>query len=187
MIIYDLTKGLLSAEIFRGDPEPCVKRIKEANEDGYNLSEVYMGTHTSTHVDAPLHFIEGGNTVDKLDLYSLCGRCTVVDVGEDADVLLGKVSSLQKRIILKGRSKLSVKLAEELVACGVKLIGLGALSVGNKFNVKAVHEVLLSAGVVIVENAYVTEIPEGEYDLYCLPLKIEGADGSPARMIAVKN
>jgi arylformamidase len=158
-------------------------------------------------VDAPFHFIEGGETVDRLRLNSLVGPALVVDLSDIAEITAEALMSVKfpigtTRVLFKtnnsrfgGREKrefnpeyvsLSSNAAEWLVSQGVELVGVDGLSV-QKFRDKSsrTHDILLGAGVVIVEGLNLHAIPAGHFDFVCLPIKIVGADGAPARAILI--
>jgi arylformamidase len=200
--IYDVTVPLSAAvPTFPGDPRfemDFAHRITDGKP--YNVAYLKMGAHAGTHVDAPYHFLEDGLTVDRLPLEVLMGPARVVAVSSDRirrDDLEGR-GPLGTRVLFKTRNSgtlrqpafredfvaLDPAAAEALVAAGVKLVGVDYLSV-EAFGSKdfAAHHVLLGAGVVIVEGLDLSEVAPGEYDLACLPLRIEGADGSPARVV----
>jgi arylformamidase len=161
-----------------------------------------LGTHAGTHVDAPFHFIEGGATVDQLALEILIGKVRVVDlVGKDS-VERADLEALDLRedlrVLIKTRNSgllrqksfqedyvwLSADAATYLAQVGIKLVGFDYLSI-EKLGSRdyAAHKALLEAGVVIVEGLDLSEVEPGEYDMVCLPLRIAGADGSPARVV----
>jgi arylformamidase len=169
-----------------------------------------LGTHTGTHVDPPRHFIEGGRTVDELDLDVLCGECLVVEdlVAEVLDAervarLLDEAAeryaggSIPARILFKTRSSQLWRLpvfnedyvsldtggAEALLDRRVRLVGLDYLSVERKGGHGEVHRLLLEAGVVVVEGLDLGAVDPGAYELLCLPLRIAGGDGAPARAV----
>jgi len=202
--IYDVTVPLSGAvPTFPGDPrfllEPA-HRISEGKP--YNVAHLSCGVHSGTHVDAPYHFIEGAATVDQLPLEILIGKARVIelsvlhgidrkdlaayDLRDDLRLLLKTRMSgqLQKRDFQEDFVYLTEDAARYLVQAGIKLVGIDYLSI-EKFGSTdfAAHHVLLGAGVVVIEGLDLSEVEEGEYDLICLPLRIVGADGSPARVV----
>ena len=179
------------------------------NGDPATVSEWKMSSHTGTHMDARMHFIPSGWTMEALDLSRSVGPCRLVDlthveghVGR-ADLEAAEVAG-QVRLLLKtrnsngwlmqreefeeGYSAISREAAEYLVEIGVETIGVDYLSVepfeDGEFNT---HHTLLGADVVILEGLLLTEVEPGEYFLACLPLKLAGSDGSPARAILIRN
>jgi arylformamidase len=178
-----------------------VKRI--ANGDSSNVSRMAIGTHTGTHVDAPLHFFPDAAGADALSLDLLMGRARVIDLprrgGITADDLAAAGLREDLRVLLKtpnsalwngaGAFKpdythLTESAAKYLVEQGVKVVGVDYLSVEEfKKPGAPAHRALLSQGVVIIEGLDLSDADPGMYELYCLPLRIAGADGAPARVV----
>jgi arylformamidase len=165
-----------------------------------------MSVHSGTHVDAPAHFIPGGAGVEALDLNVLVGPALVVEAKEadmlSADVLKElPIPAHTERVLFRTRnsdrwargerefSKDFVAItgdgARWLVAHGVRLVGVDYLSVGSFSEVDRTHRTLLNAGVIPVEGLNLSGIEPGVYQLVCLPLRIMGADGAPARAILI--
>jgi arylformamidase len=202
--IIDVTVPL-SADLptFPGDP-PFRMESTHRLQDGeaYNVAQLTLGSHTGTHVDAPFHFLAGGATVDDLPLEILLGKARVVDLGgrdavdradlealdlrEDLRVLLKTRNSgqLRQQAFQEDYVYLTPDAATYLAQVGIKLVGFDYLSI-EKFGSRdfAAHRALLEAGVVIVEGLDLSEVEPGEYDMTCLPLRIAGGDGSPARVV----
>jgi arylformamidase len=162
-----------------------------------------MNTHNGTHVDAPLHFVPNGETVDTLSLDALIGPATVVDVGDvdriDAQVLEQHVPAGTRRLLL--RTKNSTHISNEFTTTfvaltadasqwiadhNIDLVGIDYLSIALYKGDTETHTHLLSNGVVIVEGLVLTNVEPGEYDFACLPLLLEGAEGAPARAVIRK-
>lgn len=207
MRLYDVTIAV--SEIiptFPGDPKVKIDVCSAiANGDAANVSQISIGLHTATHVDAPNHFIEGTRRVDELDLYKLIGDCRVVELPDDVMAITAKhVAEIGKveRVLFKTRNSqfwnepekgfredftyIEPEAAKALVGLGVKLVGIDYLSV-EKFGGGSyeTHIELLANEVVIIEGVDLREVPAGDYEIYCLPLKIVGGagDGSPARTV----
>lgn len=187
---------------YPGDPTVVLDRVRSiAAGDGYNLSRLDLGVHTGTHVDAPLHFVEGGESVEALRLDVLIGRAVVVDVtaaeGPIGPATLGTLPDGAERILLKTRNSelwaresfsaeyvsLDAEGAGALVAHGVKLVGIDYLSIGDE----EAHRVLLGAGVIALEGLDLRGVDAGEYRLVCAPLKLAGAEGAPARAVLIRD
>jgi len=210
MHIYDISLTISpELPIYPGDPAIVLDRIAKM-EDGAscNITRFSMSAHVGTHVDAPFHFL-GGNTttVERLPLNLLIGRAYVLDLPNDIDQI--SAADLQKveipprtrRLLLKTRNSklwsrkekrfetnfvaLNSDAAQYLVNRGVKLVGIDYLSVAPFHQGEATHKILLGAGVVILEGLYLSEVTQGRYTLYCLPLKLAGSDGAPARAILI--
>jgi arylformamidase len=177
-----------------------IKRI--ANGDSSNVSKIVMGTHSGTHVDAPRHFFDDGAGTDALELDLLIGRARVVDLprrgGITAEDLAAAGLREDLRVLLKTPNSalwngsdfrpdythLTESAARYLVDQGVKVVGVDYLSVEEFKKAGApAHRALLSHGVVIIEGLNLSEVEPGMYELYCLPVRIAGSDGAPARVV----
>jgi arylformamidase len=202
--LYDATLSIHEKMmVYPGDP-PFEKKPVSRTHDGddYNLTRITMSTHLGTHVDPPAHFIENGVTVDRIPLETLIGTGIVADLRGytqiDAMALDKAGIKDEKRILLKtdnGPRLLAssfhqeyVDLSEDgarfLIERKVCLVGIDSLSIEHHENPGApVHHMLLEAGVLVVEGVHLLDIPPGKYEIFCLPLKIKGADGAPARVI----
>lgn len=166
-----------------------------------NLSAITMSLHTGTHLDAPLHFDDSGCDIAGISLTHTIGPARVVEFSADrcitAAVLMEKKLQGLERILLKTRVQegspahfdpdftyLEEDGADYLGRCGLVLVGTDAPSI-DAFGSKtlAAHHVLLAHGIAILEGLRLDHVPAGDYELICLPLKLEGADGSPVRAI----
>jgi len=187
-----------------GDPRFEIHRVKDMEGgDSANLSSIAMGAHSGTHVDAPLHFIRGGASVDAMPLDVATGRARVVAILDNARITPEELRETalrrEERILFKTANSgrvwktdsfledfvsISTEAAEVLARSGVRLIGVDYLSVGGFGGGGSdVHRVLLEAGIWIVEGLNLRGVEPGEYELVCLPLRLEGAEGAPARAI----
>jgi arylformamidase len=177
-----------------------------ARGDSSNVSLLTLGSHTGTHVDAPKHMSDAGLGVDSLPLDAMIGPAIVIDVGDDvraigAAQLEARVGS-HTRVLLRSRNSarfaangsfeedftyLAPDGAEFLVAHGVALVGVDALSV-EQYHAghHRSHDTLLQAGVAIIEGLALEHVAPGEYQLVCLPLRIRGCDGAPARVVLIR-
>ncbi len=206
-MIYDITVPISDkTPVYEGDPAVDIKlKLSMKNGDAANVSQICMGVHTGTHVDAPNHFIPGTKKIVDLDLSVLIGECRVVDVGADVMAIGPEhVEGLAgaERVLFKTRNSsfwndfgqgfrkdftyIEPAAARILVKNGVKLVGIDYLSV-EAFDAESpeTHITLLEKEVVILEGLDLSQVPSGEYELICLPLKIDGGsgDGSPARTV----
>src|SRR5262245_43989385 len=194
----------LSAEIACYPGDPCFQReASQSIQSGApcNVSRLTLGSHTGTHIDAPYHFLEDGARVDELSLDLLIGKVRVVAVAAREAVEREHLEQLDLRddlrLLFKTRNSgqlrqpfqpdfvyLSPDAATFLVQVGIKLVGWDYLSV-EKYQSKdfATHHTLLEAGVVIVEGLDLSQVEPGEYDMICLPLRLQGGDGAPARVV----
>jgi arylformamidase len=188
---------------YPGNPEFELQPVKRIADGGSsNVSRLVMGTHTGTHVDAPKHFIDDGPGVDALPLDLLLGRARVIDIpkrgGIGAEELTAAGLREDLRVLLKtpnsalwngtGFHQDFTYVTEEgalyLVAQGVKVIGVDYLSVEQyKKAGGPAHRALLSHGVVIIEGLNLSDAEPGMYEMYCLPLRVLGGDGAPARVV----
>jgi arylformamidase len=193
--------------VYEGDPPVRVERVAEiAAGDLANVSRLEMGAHTGTHVDAPAHFLDGAPGADGLPLDALIGDVVVVDAGAvegelDADAIaaLG-IPAGSERVLFRTRNSglwdsdrfepgyvgLTGDGARALVDAGVRLVGIDYMSVAAPSDPVPAHLALLRAGVVILEGLDLRAAPPGPYRLVCLPLRIEGADGAPARAVLIR-
>jgi arylformamidase len=178
MEIIDVTVPIRPGmAVYPGDPEVRLERVRSiSGGDGYNLSRLDLGVHSGTHVDAPVHFVEGGAGTESLPLDVLVGPCVVVDGIQ--------VPKAAERVLFKTQTSadeseaLDVVTAQALVAAGVRLIGIDELSIGDE----EVHDTLLRAAVVVIEALDLEGVDAGEYELICAPVKLVGSDGAPARV-----
>jgi arylformamidase len=206
MKIYDITVPIQrDMPVYEGDPGVKIDAWSAfANGDSSNVSILNFGAHTGTHVDAPAHFIEGARRIDALPLEVLIGVARVIRVPDDATEITTEFiaqSDLDgvERIVFHTRNSsfwdgsfrkdfthLTPEAAQMLVDGGIKLVATDYLSI-EKFHSghHRTHLTLLSHNVVIVEGLNLSGVPEGDYELICLPLKIaDGAgDGAPARAV----
>ena len=193
MKIYDISRSLQSAEVYPGDPAPKLERIKTIGEDGsvYNLTAFYACCHNATHIDAPLHFIEDGATTQEIPLERMMGKCTVISAsgiltGEHMDQIL---PYCEENILFKGNGKafLSASAAFALADAGINLVGTDSQSIAPPNETARAHVELRARGLVILEGLDLSEVPDGNYYLTVLPLKIEGVEGAPARAILISS
>lgn len=186
--------------VYTDNPGVHLERARSiASGDEVNISRLDFGVHTGTHVDAPLHFIEGGAGAETIDPSILIGEAHVVDATAlrddiDADALASlDVPAGVERLIFKTPNSELWSLdefthdfirfvesgARRLVEGGVRLVAIDYLSIGDA----GAHNVFLGNGVVPLEGLDLREVEPGPYLLYCLPLKLVGSDGAPARVL----
>ena len=195
--------------VYPGNPPISITAVQSiAQGDTANVSRIDLGSHTGTHVDAPLHFMDGGAGVDELPLDVLVGPARLIAFGDDV-MAVGEAGL--RRHDLNGVTRLLIKTrnsawlasgssefhpdfthvapdgADYLVSIGVRLVGVDYLSVEQfRSPHHRTHKTLLSNGVVIVEGLVLTEPPPGDYELYCLPMLLAGIDGAPARAVLIE-
>ncbi|MBR6790525.1 MAG: cyclase family protein [Oscillospiraceae bacterium] len=195
MKIYDISQEVFSCCVYPNDPAPEKNTLCSMKKgDLYNLTSFSMCAHNGTHIDAPFHFLKDGKTVDAVRLESFVGLAYVVEhhgtvSGDDAAAIVKKAKrqdpDASKRILIKGSCEVSPKAAEVFAASGILLLGNESQTVGPENAPMAVHLVLLSADVVLLEGIRLANVPEGVYFLNAAPLNLSGADGSPCRAILI--
>ncbi|HEV2642448.1 MAG TPA: cyclase family protein [Candidatus Elarobacter sp.] len=206
--IYDISVPIRTGGlVYPGNPAISVTLQQAvASGAGANVSRIDFGSHTGTHVDAPRHFFDDGIPVDRIPLDLLMGPARVLQFGDDVSAV-GRAHlepydlNGVERLLLRTRNSayltqdpafhqdytyLAPDAAEYLVEKGVKLVGVDYLSI-EQFHSghHLTHLTLLRANVVIVEGLNLDAIAPGAYELRCLPLRIEGCDGAPARAVLI--
>lgn len=193
--------------MYPGNPEIRIALQQAlARGDGANVSTLAFGSHTGTHVDAAKHFFDEGQPVDEIPLERLIGPAIVIafpddtravseadlrrhDLGGHTRVLIRTRNSalLARREFVPDYTYLTPDGADYLVGLGVQLVGVDYLSV-EQFHSghHRTHRALLGHRVVIVEGLNLAAVPEGTYDLVCLPLRLAGLDGAPARAVLIE-
>jgi arylformamidase len=205
--IYDISVPIRSGGlVYPGNPEIDIE-LQQAVAKGAsaNVSTIRFGSHTGTHADASRHFFDDGQTVDKIPLERLIGPAVLLSFGDDvrsvgAAELRAHDIKGQTRILLRTRDSallsrtefvrdytyLAPDGAQYLVDQGVELVGIDYLSI-EQFHSghHLTHRTLLERSVVIVEGLDLSVPPPGKYQFICLPLRIEGCDGAPARAVLI--
>jgi len=200
--IYDISMLLRPEMVVWPGDNPFAVEPAALIADGAsaNVSRLMMGSHTGTHVDAPLHFIDKGASVDQLDLGRLVGPAEVLDLtgrrAIDAAALENRLAPGRFALFKTNSSYLPdtapfrddyVYLtpdgARAVVDSGVRTIGIDYLSVGGGSEGAVTHRILLEAGVVVIEGLRLAEVAPGGYTLAFLPLKVQGCDGAPGRAV----
>lgn len=207
MKIYDISVTISpDLPVYVGDPRVSIMpALSMEKGDHCNLTRLAFGSHTGTHVDAPRHFEPEGLTVEGLDLKALIGQAWVLKISSQEGIEPGELESHdlrgKERVLFKTHNSslwngtefqtnyvhLSQEGASYLVKMGVKLVGIDYLSI-EKFGSlgHGVHHTLLQAGIIILEGINLEGVEPGPYELICLPLKIKGAEGAPARAILMR-
>ena len=211
MTIYDISLSISpDLPTWPGDPGLRLEPFESMDRgDHINITTISSSVHLGTHVDAPHHFLNNRSTVEQLPLDVLTGPCYVAQLPDGIEAITAEVldrteiTSEMKRVLFgtsnshywaKGESTFQTDFvaitedgAEWLVERGIRLVGVDYLSVAPYSESIPTHTVLLKADVVIVEGLNLSNIMRGFYDLYCLPLKIVGSDGAPARAILIQS
>jgi arylformamidase len=184
-----------------GDPPVQIERTSDmARGDRATISKISMGAHTGTHMDAPVHFLRGERGIDAMPLDATNGPARVIRI---RDAALIKPEELElhgmqpgERILFKTSNSercwktdrfvedfvsISKDAAELLAERRIRTVGVDYLSVGGLQNGVEIHQSLLRAGIWIIEGLNLSSAAPGNYELVCLPLRVEGGDGAPAR------
>jgi len=185
------------------NPPIVIERVMDiARGDDANVSKISLGVHTGTHIDAPVHFQAKGKGVDQIPLEPFCGLARVIAIrGKQVTVRDLEDVRAGERILLKTRNspgawKKSPKFVEDAVhltgdaarhlakrkvlTVGIDYLSVGGYAAGNGHEV---HEALIRGGVWIIEGLDLSKVPAGPCELICLPIKLAGSDGAPARAI----
>ncbi len=187
-----------------GDPAFHIKRLlDQKNGDMCTLSHIELSVHTGTHMDAPLHFLQDAPTIDTMPIEATVGAARVIEIPDrdfvDRDALAGHGPQRGERLLIKTRNSagcwdtdefqedfvyINQSGAEYLAECGVRTVGVDYLSVGGfGKDITETHQAILGAGIWIVEGLDLGAVAAGAYEMICLPLKLVGADGAPARAV----
>ncbi len=204
---YDITlpidEGMV---IYPGNPEVGVEPVSRISQgDVANVTRLVMGSHTGTHVDAAHHFIDGAQTVDRLPLDRLIGPAVVLRIPDDVTAIdahelrrHGGDGEIAPRVLLQTRNSalldhdhfdrsfayLTGDGAEYLADAGALLVGIDYLSIeGYGADDHRTHLTLLEREIVVLEGIDLRRVPPGRYELICLPIKVAGGDGAPARVV----
>lgn len=187
-----------------GNPPVRIERMLDMERgDTANVSTISLGSHTGTHMDAPLHFVRGGEGMDRMPLDATIGRARVIEIRDPVSVKPGEIEphgiGSGERVLFKTQNSarswwnedfiedfvyVSQEAARYLADIEVRTVGVDYLSVGG-FHRDGVetHEALLGAGIWVIEGLDLSKVEPGEYELICLPLKVQDGDGAPARAI----
>lgn len=208
MAIHDISLAISpTLPVWPGDPAIALTQPAHMDRgDVYTLTRIDISVHTGTHLDAPAHFIPGGSGVETLDLDVLIGPALVVDA-RDTDQLTAAVLQRlpippgTRRVLFHTRNSdrwargetafaedyvaVTTDAAQWLVDRDIRLVGVDYLSVSPYDDPIPTHRILLGAGVIPVEGLNLHDIAPGAYQLVCLPLKIQGSDGAPARAVLI--
>ena len=206
-MIYDISVPIRPGMVVWENEIPVeLKPTITIERDGAAVSRLSLGTHTGTHVDPPSHFIQGGAGAHELPLDAMVGACVVRRFSERFEIT---AQHLEDANVPEGTTRLllatpgaelwdsphfhttytglSLDGAEWCVRRGIRLVGIDYLSIERADSPTAykTHETLLGAGVIILEGLDLRSVPEGEYTLACLPLKLWDGDGAPARAVLI--
>ncbi|WP_342304522.1 cyclase family protein [Methanolobus sp. ZRKC5] len=203
--VIDITTGIsVDTPVYDGDPEPLIERVSSIENDGFVVSRMSIGTHTGTHVDAPSHIFVNGKSVDELTPGSFMGKAVLLDLSsgdgcitedelekcfvqyineEDLSVLLIKTEKHSNYCKSPDSGRMLAATAGNwIMDNGFTVVGVDTLSVDSEFTLPN-HNLFLRNGLSIVEYLHLSEVRAGIYFFICLPLKLIGCDGAPARAI----
>jgi arylformamidase len=198
--VLDITRPLgENVPLYPGDGKPVFRRRARK---GYTCTDLELTTHTGTHLDAPSHYLAGGTSVDRIPLPKLIGKARVLEVEDAGDAITAGALSgnLQgvKRVLFKTRASgarsfgpefphLTIDAARFLAGAGTLVVGIDSPSIEAHGGDGSVHRELLAGGTAILELLDLSGVAEGDYFMVALPLRLEGLDGSPARVILMEN
>ncbi len=186
------------------NPPIVVQRSMDIGRgDVCNLSHLAMGVHSGTHIDGPMHFIHQAAGVDEMPLTATMGAARVIEITHPREVTAAELSghSLRagERVLFRTSNStrcwqagafvedfvyISEQAAVALAEAGVRAVGGDYLSVGGYHADGAkIHRILLEAGIWIIEGLDLSAVRAGRYEMICLPVKLHGSDGAPARAI----
>ena len=209
MKIIDITLPLSNqTPVWEGDEGLSIRQVAFLSKGSdFNISRAEFGVHAGTHIDAPFHLFNHGYTVDKIPLDKLVGPVQVLRIDDSVEVITSEIlvaSGFKKgtqRLLLKTKNSeywikdphrfnrdyvaIDSGAAVFLVGKGVTFIGIDYFSISPFNNLKAPHQILLRAGIVILENAYLVNVKPGTYRLICLPLNLIGTEGAPVRAVLI--
>ena len=180
-----------------------VKRINSIEAGyNYNLTNISFSAHTSTHMDAPLHFIDNAKDISTLPFNAVIGKAKIIEIKDTISIKPEELETYNieenDRILFKTRNSsvdwgmeefiseyvfLTTEAAKYLAEKKIKTIGIDYLSIAGLNNTEEVHKILLSSEIWIIEGLSLNDVTEGFYDLICLPINIVGSDGAPARAV----
>jgi arylformamidase len=188
-----------------GNPSVEIERTEDlARGDPATVSRLSLGVHTGTHVDAPVHFIADGAGIDAVPLADLIGPVRVLGVQDSKSIGVAELRGFEpragERLLFRTRNSqrwsepdfaadfvyLSLEGARFLVERKVRTVGIDYLSIAGMDEGVPTHRALLGAGVCIIEGLDLSKVEPGSYEMLCLPLRLAGADGAPARVVLRK-
>ena len=197
--MIDITRPLgPGVPLYPGDPEPVFRRKEQ---DGYTVTDLQLTTHTGTHLDAPSHYLAGGTTVDRIPPERLIGRVTVLDLSDAGDAITGQALRGKVRgrngILIRTRAScagsfgpqfphLTRDAARVLAGADPRVVGIDSPSIEAFGGDGTVHRELLEKGIPVLEFLDLSGVTGGDFLMVALPLRLEGLDGSPARVILLE-
>ncbi|MBV8695473.1 MAG: cyclase family protein [Ktedonobacteraceae bacterium] len=186
------------------DPSVQIERVTDLNRgDVATVSKLSMCIHSGTHMDAPAHFLKGGASIDTMPIEATIGRARVIEIQDSESINSEELERLDirqgERILFKTKNStrawqsasfvqdfvyISYEAAQYLAKLRIQTVGIDYLSVsGFTKDGPETHYALLAAGIWIIEGLNLSQVPSGTYELVCLPLKMLGCEGAPARAV----
>jgi arylformamidase len=198
MKIIDVTRPLSEDTlVYPGDCHPVFRQTDHGN---YLITDLHLSTHTGTHIDAPVHYLKTGDTIDTIPLPHVMGICRVLNLTHTgtsitANHLKGRLDGIDRLLLKtsfsgnnrfdKNYPSLTADAARLITGCGMKCIGIDSPSIESYECDGTVHRELLSHDCIIIELLDLSNVKEGDYTLVALPLRLTGLDGSPARVVLI--
>ena len=196
MRIIDITRPLSEGVLmYPGDVSPVFRQEEHGN---YIVTDLRLSTHTGTHIDAPLHYLKNGGSIDTIPHSHVVGLCRVLDVTHagtliTAQHLKGRLEGIERLLLKTSFSgidrfdenypSLTADAARLITGYDMKCVGIDSPSIESYECDGTVHRELLSHGCIIIELLDLSNVEEGDYTLVALPLRFTGLDGSPARVV----
>lgn len=191
--------------VFKNKPDrrPLIWMAGGSKHQGFHETRMDIDLHTGTHMDSPKHMMEDGDSIDRIDLSKTIGECRVLDLTDVQECI--REENLVKHdirsgefVLLKTRNSFEEKYddgfvwldpsgAQYLKAAGVSGVGIDGLRIEKEQKRQDTHKILFGSGIVILEGLRLKEAEAGIYNLYALPLKIQGAEASPVRAVLVRD
>ena len=186
---FDISKELFSSTVYPGDPAPSKKPFLSIEKgDVCNLTEITLGSHNGTHLDAPKHFVRDGLSVAEIPLDKTMGPCKLVSASGEitASQMQEWLLDGTKKLLIRGDILLTPEASSVMAKASLDLIGVEGQTVGLGDTQVTVHQILLGAGIIILEGLVLSMVPEdGAYFLSAAPIKMDGLDGSPIRPVLI--
>ena len=196
--IIDITRPLSQKILtYPGDTPPV---FRQTDHGRYLITDLHLSTHTGTHIDAPVHYLKTGTTIDAIPLSHVLGACRVIDVTSagisiTSNYLKGRLDGCCRLLLKTSFSgtdhfeedypSLTTDAARLITECDMKCVGIDSPSIESYLCDGTVHRELLGHGCIIIELLDLSDVAEGDYTLVALPLRFTGLDGSPARVILI--
>lgn len=205
MKIFDIS-WTISEHIttYKDKKNVSLERIKTIESDHVNETLMTLHSHTGTHIDAPSHFLADGKSIDQLDLLACSGNAHVIDLthikqhitkqdiehipfGKDTIVLFKTENSYIAETAPFTYDFVYIKscAAEYLAAMNIRAVGIDYLGIERDQKDHETHRAFMQRNIPIIEGLRLADVPAGNYMLWCLPLKIQGLDGAPARALLI--